>query len=468
MGKQNERSGLKTVGGLLVLLWTEKGSSSQRLNCTVAAAGPWCVGVELQALQPDLKKILFPGVGPCPEPDPEELSTFTDLFGSLQFLLTFQIHFPGRYSSKWQAHVKTFLQTFSLTNAGIRIHLKFKLHEQKSQHEFRVFLKSKVTLAVPPPLILDVTCSAQAPWCNQKGPWCQGGHPVVGERFPLSIPPKAMDQGLFGELSAQIVTLLSPCVLQHPNLPTELSRMQVLVYSPSNILVPAPSGFFQTLPVALDYQQLGLDRIHCSSFNGKQPPPLGDQHVPTARMQSSHGDQVHEGGVVYIVEQENWDDPRQDSSHLPVQQSLLVCLFLQHSDPFTSDFTDILAGELLLERHLEDILSNNRQAVTSALQDELFNTMKDSKQRKKKQEKLQSAAEVILSSTISIVSCSSNMDFRKACLQHMKVRDTHELSASLRESLWRVTTWKFVPKVRCYSAQVKGQAESNEPTRAEI
>ncbi|MEQ2308277.1 hypothetical protein AMECASPLE_026674 [Ameca splendens] len=428
MGRQNERSGLKNVGGLLVLLWTEKGSSSQRLNCTVAAAGPWCVGVELQALQPDLKKILFPGVGPCPEPDPEELSTFTDLFGSLQFLLTFQIHFPGCYSSKWQAHVKTFLQTFSLTNAGIRIHLKFKLHEQKSQHEFRVFLKSKVTLAVPPPLILDVTCSAQAPWCNQKGPWCQGGHPVVGERFPLSIPPKAMDQGLFGELSAQIV----------------------LVYSPSNILVPAPSGFFQTLPVALDYQQLGLDRIHCSSFN------------------ASHGDLVHEGGVVYIVEQENWDDPRQDSSHLPVQQSLLVCLFLQHSDPFTSDFTDILAGELLLERHLEDILSNNRQAVTSALQDELFNTMKDSKQRKKKQEKLQSAAEVILSSTISIVSCSSNMDFRKACLQHMKVRDTHELSASLRESLWRVTTWKFVPKVRCYSAQVKDQAESNEPTRAEI
>ena len=39
----------------------------------------------------------------------------------------------------------------------------------------------------------------------------------------------------------------------------------------------------------------------------------------------------------------------------------------------------------------------------------------------KDQEKLCSAAEVILSSAIGIVSCSSNMDFRNACLNSMKV-----------------------------------------------
>ncbi|KAM4732932.1 LOW QUALITY PROTEIN: type 2 DNA topoisomerase 6 subunit B-like [Anableps anableps] len=415
----------------------------------------------------DLKKILFPGVWPCPEPDPEELSAFTDLCGSLKFLLNFQMKDPGHYSSKWQAHIKAFLHTFSLTNAGIRIQLKFKLHEQKSQHDFGAFLKRKVALAVQPPLILDVTCSTQS--VMRAGSWCQKGHPAVGERFPLSIPPKAMDQGLFGELSVQLVTLLSPCVLQYPNLPTELSHIgkqrqemspsslkaMVLVYSPSNIPVSAPSGFLRTLPGALDYQQLGLDRIHCCSSK------------------ASPDDLVHSGGVLYTVEQENWDDPEQESSHLPVQQSLLVFLFLQHSDPFTSELADMMSGELLLEHHLEDILCNNRQAVTSALQAELFNTMKASKQIKKKREKLQSAAEVILTSTISIVSCSSNMDFRNACLQHMKrcvcqVGDTHELSASLRESLWRVTSLKFVPKVGCCSAQVKDQAESDEPIRAEI
>lgn len=61
----------------------------------------------------------------------------------------------------------------------------------------------------------------------KKGCWCQGGHPVLGDMLPLSIPPEAMDQGLFGELSMQPVTLLSPCVLQYPNLATQLTQIQI-------------------------------------------------------------------------------------------------------------------------------------------------------------------------------------------------------------------------------------------------
>lgn len=39
----------------------------------------------------------------------------------------------------------------------------------------------------------------------------------------------------------------------------------------------------------------------------------------------------------------------------------------------------------------------------------------------KDREKLSTAAEVILSSSISIISCSTNVDFRKECLESMKV-----------------------------------------------
>ena len=39
----------------------------------------------------------------------------------------------------------------------------------------------------------------------------------------------------------------------------------------------------------------------------------------------------------------------------------------------------------------------------------------------KDQEKLLSATEVIVSSCVSIVSCSSNLQFRNACLNIMKV-----------------------------------------------
>lgn len=34
MGKQRRQHGLKTAGGLLVLLWTETGASGHSLNCT--------------------------------------------------------------------------------------------------------------------------------------------------------------------------------------------------------------------------------------------------------------------------------------------------------------------------------------------------------------------------------------------------------------------------------------------------
>ncbi|XP_037531741.1 DUF4554 domain-containing protein [Nematolebias whitei] len=430
MSRQRKQRGLKASGGLLVLLWTDTGS--QRLNCTVAAAGPWCAGVKVKALHPDLKNSLHSHVWPCPELDPEELSVFLDLYGVLRLLQTFQMKDAGCCVSKWQSHIEAFLRTFSLTNAGIKIHLKFRFAQQTVKHDLRAKIKSKVAQADQLPLILDVTCSARPSWCVRKGCWCQGGHPVVGGRLPLSIPPQVMDQGLFGELSVQFVTLLRPCVLQYPNLLTELTRIHVLTYSPSNIPVPGPFNFFKGLPAALDCQQLGLDRIYCSSFK----------------------DFVHSGDIVYSVEQENWEDPEQTPSHVPVQQSLLLFLFLQHSDPFTSEVTDIIAAEMLLEHHLEDILCNNRQAISSSLQAELCNTLKARNHRKRQQEKLQSAADVILFSTISIVSSSSNKDFRNACLNRMKVHDTHALSVSLRDSLWRVTSWKFVHSGKCYSSEV--------------
>lgn len=42
------------------------------------------------------------------------------------------------------------------------------------------------------------------------------------------------------------------------------------------------------------------------------------------------------------------------------------------------------------------------------------------------------------------------------CVCVCQVRDTHELSASLRESLRRVTSWKFIPRGKCYPTQVSG------------
>ncbi|KAM4621823.1 type 2 DNA topoisomerase 6 subunit B-like [Polymixia lowei] len=302
---------------------------------------------------------------------------------------------------------------------------------------YSVKIQSKVVLKDQWSRIFDVTCSTEPPVSVGKRGWCQGGHPVLGGRLPLSIPPEAMEGGLYGELSLQPVTLLSPCVLQYPNLATRLTRIQIsftdlLVYSPSNLPVPGPSHFFHRLPACLDCQELGLGGLHCSTFT----------------------DLVHSGGTVYTVEHGNCRQPGSEWSLACVEQSLSLFLFLQHSDPFTSQLSDVTATEELLEHHLEAVLHNNRQAVTTALQNELKSTLNAQRQRSKAQEKMYSALEVMLSSALSIVSSSSNVDFRTTCLDSMRVRHTRELSASFRETLRRVTSWKFVPKTRCYSAQV--------------
>ncbi|XP_027145137.1 type 2 DNA topoisomerase 6 subunit B-like isoform X3 [Larimichthys crocea] len=367
---------VQAAGGLLVLLWTKTGAAVQSLNCTVAGAGPWCKGIKMKTLEPvltDLKESMFPRMSPCPSvPDPEELCAFTDLYGSLRLLLSFQMRDSRLFIPEWCVRIEEFLRMFSLVNAGIKTQLKLQFSQQTFQQEFRVKIKSKVARAKQPSLMLDVTCRTQPPECVKKGCWCQGGHPLCGSRLPLSIPPEAMER-----------------------------------------------------------------------------------------------DHVNSGATVYTAKQENLQDSEQELSLPSVQQTLLLFLFLQHSDPFTCHLSDSMATEALIEHHLEGILSNNRQAVTTALQTELKNALKGLNRGKKNHEKLRSAAEVILSSSISIVSCSSNLDFRNACLSSMKVRDTHELSASLRESLRRVTSWKFIPRGKCYPTQVEEQ-EGDEPTGREI
>lgn len=450
MGKHRQKKVLKTSGGLLVLLWTESTNCAPVLNCTVAAAGPWCAHIQTKALQhvlSDLQESLSPCMRWCSEPDPEELRSFTDVYGSLRLLLSFQMRDGRHYSSEWRAHIEKYLRFFSSANAGVAVHLRFKFSEPTSQPEMRAKIKRKLALTDQSLLILDVTCSTEPPLCIKTGCWCQGGHPVLGCRLPLSIPPQAMDQGLFGDLSVQFVTLLSPCVEQYPNLTTELTRIQLLVFSPSNVPVSRPSGFFQTLPAALDCQELGLDRLYCSSYKELQ----------------------YSSATVYTVEAESRNDPERESrlSSVP-QQSLLLFLFLRHSDPFTSQLTDVMASEVLIERHLEDILGNNKKAVADALQTELRNALKAQNKKRMNQEKLLSAADVVVASTISIVSCSTNLDFRTACLNHMKVCNTRDLSASLKESLRRVTSWKFVPRSRCYSTQMDKHPESEEQARTEM
>ncbi|XP_057707103.1 DUF4554 domain-containing protein isoform X2 [Corythoichthys intestinalis] len=429
-------------GGVLVLLWAESGTA----NCTVAAAGPKWRRIQPETLQNVLTDLKFTCTGPLPEPALQDLCTFTDKHGSLKFLLSFQAKDFRCFSPEWPARIKAFLTIFSLANAAIRVHLRCKFPQQTILEEFSANFTRRLTLAMRQSLMLDVTCSFLANKLVKNGSWCPGGHPVLGSMLPISIPPETMDRGLYGELSMQLVSLLSPCVLPYPNLRTILTHVEVMAYTPSNVPMTFRFAFFRNLLAHPNCQELIPRILHGPSLT----------------------DPLHEGRIVYSVEDETCQEPEKKLDLQPVKQKLLIFLLFQHTDPFASQLMDFIVTEALIEHHLEDILNNNGRAITGALLSEISNTMMAQDCRKKDQEKLLSAAEVILSASIKIVSCSTNLNFRQACMSRMQVSDTHGLAASLREALLRVISWRCKPRTRCYNAQIEEHLQSSEVSREEI
>ncbi|KAL0973852.1 hypothetical protein UPYG_G00212050 [Umbra pygmaea] len=431
-----KRSLAVNSGGLLVLLWSTPGNppSGQVVNCTVAAAGPWCSGISVEDKHglcvSEFWQRLAPSSSPGPAPDPEELCAFTEIYGTLHFLISLQISEIRLDKCAVRSQTEGFLHRLNLTNAGVNIYLTIKL---KGEIYHRIFSGKAERLALKDQtVIMDVSSPIiqQPPVSALPGPWCQRGHPVSGVGLPLLIPPEAMEGGLYGELNLLPVSVLTPCVLWYPNLATRVTTIQMLLYSPINLPLLAPSAFLWQLPTCLALEELGLSGLTCTPSAG---PPSSD--------------------IVYSLDRVQCEETEQEFPPA-VKQTLSVFLFLQHTDPFLSQLSDYMASEVLLELHLEDVLRYNREALITALNSLLQNTLKDQQQRLKAQEKMRSAQAVMLSSLGSVVSSSSNVEFRDACLDRMMVQDTYELSASLRESLQRTTAGRTVSSSRCYSEQM--------------
>ncbi|XP_077589528.1 type 2 DNA topoisomerase 6 subunit B-like [Stigmatopora nigra] len=351
------------------------------------------------------------------------------------------------FSPEWPTRVKAFLTIFSLANAAIRVHLRCKFPQHTILEDFCAHFTRRLTLPMKQSLMLDVTCSLLANTLVKNGSRCPGGHPVLGSLLPISIPPVTMDRGLYGELSMQPVALLSPCLLQYPNIRTILTQVEVLAYTPSNVPMMLRFAFFRNLPAHPDCQEL----------------------VPRVLGWPSDTDPLNEGRIVYTVKDGTCQELEKEFHLQSVEQKLSIFLLFQHTDPFESQLMDTMVTEALIEQQLDEILNTNKRAITGALLSEISDTLKAQDRRKKDQEKLLSAAEVILSSSISIINCSTNLTFRKECMSRMQVvSDTSELAVSLRETLLRVVSGRFVPRNRCYAAQLEEHLQSAEDTREEI
>ncbi|KAL4622949.1 type 2 DNA topoisomerase 6 subunit B-like isoform X2 [Arapaima gigas] len=439
-------------GGLWVSASLQTGlRSPHTLSCTVAVAGLWGSVLSEADLQDELKQSLASFITLSSPGDPEELGTFTDTCGPLQFHLSFQVrsrHESGKLN--W-SRVEQFLHRLSLVHAQVEIYFTLKINEAITQQVLRSTPDCRFTL-MGCSMITDTTSYLLGTLPVGPVPQCAKLHLVPGRSTPLQLPLEVAE--MCGVISLLPVGALSPCVDQYPNQPAciyfypFLNDHHIFLYGPSNLPLLHDDGedplhFLCSLTHFLSLEEFGLSGVQFI------------ENTPKGTVCSD---------TLYTVDRNEQGDA--------VKQSLLLFLFLQHSDPFHCQLSDFTDCEDVLVQNLDLILQHNKGIVKSALHSVLISTLRGSLKRKKAsncitaQEKIQAALPVILTSLSSVVNSSSSLDFRTACLKSMKVENTQELRAALQQSLWGVVEGRSIPSRKCSSN--KAQSVKSRPDAQDV
>ncbi|XP_052005698.1 DUF4554 domain-containing protein [Xyrauchen texanus] len=281
-------------------------------------------------------------------------------------------------------------------------------------------------------------------WCL---PSCPHMHPVLGDTFSCQLPPDTIEAGLCGEMSMVTMATLAPCVNQYPNWPTRLSCIRMVMYSPSGmpLMLQTQISFLQSLATSLSWEDLGLSKISCMEAQTIQGTLCSEIEFS---VETDHT-QATESGCSGAVQQNL--EPEWSRA---VEQTLTLFIFTQYSDPFHSQLFDFINSEEVLERDMDAVLWNNGDQVRTALQSTLKNTLKGFQKRQTNRQRLDSALSIVLSSVNCIVTSSTSAEFRRVCLDSMRVKSTCELRASLRQSLQKITDSRFAPRRMCNNDKV--------------
>ncbi|XP_063045959.1 DUF4554 domain-containing protein [Engraulis encrasicolus] len=440
-GKQFRPSSYRRDGGLLVQLSTDA-HQSDKLTCTIAAAGAWCpqtteaVYAEVTASLPVSASV---GDGECRAS--AELTRFTASTGPANFILSFEVRNVESGCQKEWDQMESFLHRISLIHAQLKIWYEVKDNRKTHQVIFGDDVNSKILLKNQS-IVMDIASYQLSPFSVGGLESCDQMHGVMGAEVPLVLPPGLLETGLCGEASIIPMATLAPCMDQYPNWPVRLSAIQVLVYSPccvpllETLNMAAPLSFLQALTTSVHWERWGLSGVTCADkqmVEGKEPGPRGSLCCD----------------IVFGVESTEGDQEVGPQWSPTVSQTLTLFLFLQHSDPFHSQLSDIMANEEELEKHLDQVLWHNSERVTSSLNSLLQRILDPYQKKCSNHEKMQSALSVIQSSLTTVMNSSSSVEFRNACLGHMKAQDTHQVSMCLGRSLHSVTEGRFIPIYRC-------------------
>ncbi|XP_067877849.1 DUF4554 domain-containing protein isoform X2 [Heterodontus francisci] len=100
---------------------------------------------------------------------------------------------------------------------------------------------------------------------------------------------------------------------------------------------------------------------------------------------------------------------------------VLLFLFIKYWDDFHLELLDVIGGQQNVVEHLDQILHYNHDVVTKSIQPVLHQVLDEYLHFKKNQRRMQTATVVICDAIQSILSSSTNHDFRTKSLQLLKV-----------------------------------------------
>ncbi|XP_069752158.1 type 2 DNA topoisomerase 6 subunit B-like [Narcine bancroftii] len=154
------------------------------------------------------------------------------------------------------------------------------------------------------------------------------------------------------------------------------------------------------------------------------------------------------------------------------EQVVLLFLFIKYWDNFHLELLDIIGGQQFVVEHLGQILNCNKDVLSECIRPVLHRILDEYIQLRKNRRRVQTATHIICDAIQSVISCSTNHDFRTKSLELLKVSHTQELKISLQRSLENVILNRFLPSRVCNIKQVSsgggGYTErSNDPVTPE-
>uniref|UniRef100_UPI00398EE8D4 type 2 DNA topoisomerase 6 subunit B-like n=1 Tax=Pristiophorus japonicus TaxID=55135 RepID=UPI00398EE8D4 len=147
------------------------------------------------------------------------------------------------------------------------------------------------------------------------------------------------------------------------------------------------------------------------------------------------------------------------------EQVVLLFLFIKYWDDFHLELLDVIGGQQTVVEQLDQILHCNKDVVRESIQPVLHKVLDEYLQFKKNQKRMQTATSVICDAIQSILSSSTNRDFRTKSLQLLKVSNTQEMKTSLQNLLQNVIQNRFLLSRVCDTKRVHlgdgGHVQSN-------